>query len=275
MTIVIKKVISKFILILQLYLLKHLSGKTSLIFIDIGANGFKKPILKNAFNKFKLIGFDPDPRINIFNDKSFKIEFYPYALSCDNSKKKLYLTQKPHCSSLKEPLEVDDLRYKIKKVIDVECRTLDNLNIYANIMKIDAQGSELDILKHAKNTLKNIDIVEVEAWFTSKYKKQPKIDQIHKLMSKNGFNFIGFSSLYYCDAKERTKNGIEFGDMLFVKNKLKISNKKFVISYLITKYHDLSIEHLDLIKGYKFMDRFILKLIIFIGKFKRSSPLIN
>ena len=59
---------------------------------------------------------------------------------------------------------MDDLRYKIKKVIDVECRTLDNLNIYANIMKIDAQGSELDILKYATNTLKNIDIVEVEAW---------------------------------------------------------------------------------------------------------------
>ena len=59
-------------------------------------------------------------------------------------------------------------------------------------MKIDAQGSELDILRNARKTLKNIDVVEVEAWFTKKYKGQPRIEQIHKLMSSNGFNFLVF-----------------------------------------------------------------------------------
>ena len=46
-------------------------------------------------------------------------------------------------------------------------------------------------------------------------------------MSKNVFYFIGFPP-YYCTQKKE-QNGIEFGDIIFVKNKLK-SNKKFVIS---------------------------------------------
>ncbi len=272
---IIQKIISRVFTIIQLFLVRNLSGKSRLVLIDIGANGLKKPIINIAFNDFKLIGFDPDPRIKIFKHESFKIEFYPFALSGDNGTRKLYLTEKPHCSSLKEPVIKDDLRYRVKKVIDVECRTLDNLNIYANIMKIDAQGSELDILRNARKTLKNIDVVEVEAWFTKKYKGQPRIEQIHKLMSSNGFNFIGFSSLYFGNPKQKTQVGIEFGDMLFVKNKIKFTNKKFIISYLITKYHESYIEDLELLKDYKFIDRLIIYLIMFFGRLKRSSPIIN
>ena len=136
---------------------------------------------------------------------------------------------------IKKPVNEADKRYQIEKVIDVECRTLDQLNISANIMKIDTQGSELDILENATNTLKNIDILETEVWFSKKYEDQPSLEEIYQIMSKNGFNFIGFSSLYYYDHKLKTKNGIEFGDMIFIKENIKPANKKYVISFLFNK----------------------------------------
>ena len=37
-------------------------------------------------------------------------------------------------------------------------------------------------------------LLNVEGWFTNKYKGQAQIDKVHEVMLKNDFIFIGFSA---------------------------------------------------------------------------------
>ena len=268
--------LSTIISLAQIYLLKKVSGKSTLNYIDIGASGLKKPNVAIPFKNFKLIAFEPDPRKrNNFKNFPFKIEFYPYAISGIKGIQKLYLTNKPHCSSLKKPINNGDKRYGVEKIIDVECKTIDDLCINADILKIDAQGAESEILNSSVETLKQINVVELEAWFINKYHDQSKIDEIHEFLTSKGFLFIGFTSLYFDNFEKGLNNGISFGDMLFIREKVNLINKKTIISALVSSGFDHLINKLDGLEKYSFFERLLLNIIIILGLFKPTAPRIH
>ena len=271
--IILRNKIAKFISLIQLSILRLISGKNLLTYIDIGASGFQKPLIAYPFKNLKLIAFEPDPRKNNFIKKhSFDIHFYPYAISGSQGLQKLFLTEKPHCSSLKNPILGNDKRYKVEKIIEVKCETIDNLNIKADALKIDAQGAELDILKSTIKTLSSIEVVEVEAWLSKKYHKQAEIYEINEFLKSQGFIFVGFSALYFENSFKKLDGGVSFGDMLFIKNKLSTSNQKIIFSSLISGGFDNFILKLNSFKKLSIFSKFIVVIVLFIGLFKPQAP---
>ena len=60
-----------------------------------------------------------------------------------------------------------------------------------DLIKLDTQGSELDILKSlSKNNLNNVLGIEIEVEFIEMYKNQPLFGEINSFLSKNNFEIL-------------------------------------------------------------------------------------
>lgn len=256
---------------LQLTLVRAMSGRNHLRYLDVGASAMTKPRVGLAFLETNVIAFDPDPRAeDDFKGHKFNVKYYPYALAGTSGQRKLYLTRKSHCSSLLKPLNTEDARYLVDQEIMVECRRLDDFEITADMVKIDAQGAELEILRNAQNTLAQIHVVELEVWFDRKYHDQARIDELHDFMQTQGFRAAGFSALYFDN--QSNGSGIAFGDMLFVAQAVDTQNGKVVLAALIDAALDRLIPRFAS-PGFKSSsDRMLLRAIQAISFFKSSGP---
>ena len=225
------KILSKITCVAQLLLCKFLSGKKSIAYVDIGASSFTKPLFAFCFDKFRIIAFEPDPRSEDIIKNNALSKFYPYALSSENSNQVIYLTHKSHCSSLKRPMPSEDLRYTIERQVSVDCRRMDQFEDSVDVLKIDAQGSELDILVGAGDKLESIKYVELEAWFIRKYEKQARIDELIEFMHLRNFAFLGFKRLYPDHPEKHV--GLGFADLVFINRELNKNDFKTVFCSLV------------------------------------------
>ncbi len=256
---------------LQFALARLVHGNSILKYVDIGASAIKKPQMGGAFENLEVTAFDPDPRAQLdFENLGFNVDFYPYGVAGTNGIRTLYLTQKSHCSSLLKPLESDDVRYKVERELEVDCRTLDSLDINADIIKIDVQGAELEILKEATTTVSGAHVVELEVWFERKYHDQARIDELQEFMTKYGYKSAGFSSLYFNSADRQSSVG--FGDMVFVRPGQSAHGYKVMLAALIDASLDHLIAHFVSPGLSRLSDRWIVAFIILLGMFKFKSP---
>ena len=194
---------------------KILSGKIrfknkTLIVFDVGSykGTFSKQILKRFGGKniiFYL--FDPLKQIINFEHETFN-NFNYYDCALDSKKpgiKKFYLNNFLHASgSSLSGSSFKDKKYrfsrnliafflnpfkKMVKIINVKTNNLDNFcrqkkikNI--DILKIDTEGTELDVLNGSKNMLKKINVICIEVQ-CPKNEFKDKVKKIEKLLSKN------------------------------------------------------------------------------------------
>lgn len=127
---------------------------------------------------------------------------YDKGLARTNGPHTLYVTRVPEASSLYYP-NADlvkrwrsDGAFEVVSEVTVDCIRLDNMLASAGVsavdlIKIDTQGSELDILLSAGEYLAKISVIKCEVEFVSLYKGQPLFDDVVRELSKNGFRYIG------------------------------------------------------------------------------------
>lgn len=117
-------------------------------------------------------------------------------LSRHNGYANLFETAYPGCSSLFEPdPEVidrfsqisTDYNFKVTGVREVQTHTLDSLGLRADLIKLDVQGSELDILRGGRETLHQAIAVQAEVEFLPLYQGQPTAGDVFKFMENHGF----------------------------------------------------------------------------------------
>jgi hypothetical protein len=86
-----------------------------------------------------------------------------------------------------------------------------------DLLKIDTQGSELDIIKGCGNYLKKILIIEIELIFNDIYNKNT-ISEIEKILSKFGLIIWDIPNIVKFPRSDIDR--IYFADILFVNTKL-------------------------------------------------------
>jgi hypothetical protein len=64
-----------------------------------------------------------------------------------------------------------------------------------DFLSIDTQGSELEILQHAEETLRNCVGLKLEVGFVRNYKNRPLFGDIDNFLVARGFHFIRFTEL--------------------------------------------------------------------------------
>jgi len=187
-----------------------------IVVIDVGCRwGFAENFL-SQIDYFKLYGFDPDEqeclRLNEHYN-SANIQAIPLGLSGENGDRVLYVTKEPACSSLLKPDEDLINRYPVLECarevnqIIVETKTLDfwanseGLS-YIDHIKIDTQGSELEILSGGSEILKTVRSIEVEVEFNPIYLGQPLFSDIDKFLRQHGFVLWKFSNFAHYSKRE-------------------------------------------------------------------------
>jgi hypothetical protein len=147
-----------------------------------------------------VISFDAD-RDAESPSAPYPIEYRTQALSTRSGEQTLYLTRKRACSSLYRPNRelVDRFpepdRFDVVKEIVIETRSLSSSGIAPDFLKLDTQGSELDILKGAD--LECVLGLEVEVEFAPVYTEQPLFADIARFVEAQGFHLVDVRREYW------------------------------------------------------------------------------
>jgi len=222
--------------------------------LDIGSANPRLDKGWSELDKVQVVMFEPDERSyqEIKDNESYEnVEIYNYALDEVSRKRKLYLTRKPELTSFYEPNTFfvnkfpNASRWDILKDISLETKSLNS--IYDQIgeydfIKIDTQGSELDILKGAVNGgLESCLGIESEVEFLEIYKNQPLFGDVCMFLSKQGFIFMDFVVEYRYGRFELDRTGqLSFADALFLRSP----------EWIIEKY---TIKQITIEKVYKYL----------------------
>jgi len=244
------------------YLLsKNLNQKFTLL--DIGAANGANGRWNIVSDKLSTILVEPHKE-SAKNLKSEGLEVIESVLHSEDDKEiKFYNTRKPMCSSFYRPnfnhLKnfLDKERFEIISEDTFNSKSLDTEIIkfaQPNFIKIDTEGSELDILKGSKNTLLNVFGLEVECSFHQLREGQPLFEEIRSYLKDFDFVFIDFVSMIKWEKDNFGFSGQpQITDVLFLKNEETII-KKFkkkeisfddLLNYLVIL---ITYERIDILK---------------------------
>lgn len=201
-------------------------------FCDIGARGGLPPSWETFSSDIYNIQFEADPAEcqALINQKDGMV--LPYALGGEDGKQTIFLTKERRCSSFYKP-NLDFLkkfpeseRFVIEDEVEVETKRMDSLvgsDTFKNIdfLKIDTQGSELEILQGSVEVLKNVIGIEVEVEFAEMYQGQPLFRDVDGFLNKSDFELTDLRKTYWKSACSRSmgspKGQLIFGDALYLK----------------------------------------------------------
>lgn len=199
--------------------------------LDVGARPKpKKPHLYEMLAPVaKLLVCDPDKEITNHMETFYRsrkwrsVKVYDCALGEKKDTKNLFITKQPGLSSLLEP-NMDVIshyysdnkdRYKnldywrVARQDTCDVNAIDSIiNESIHIIKLDTQGSELDILKGGVKALqKNVSALIVEVSFQQFYSKQALFSDIDIFLRKLGYVLIDIELVH----KPRISNSVNWG----------------------------------------------------------------
>lgn len=177
-----------------------------MILLDIGCRwGFAEQFLDAKYHqRMKVFGFDPDAEECVRLMTSYSnlpegfIQCVPLALADRSGKRNLFITREPACSSLYPPIQylADNCPalecIKLEKVVSVDVDTLANwmetMGLQSvDYIKVDTQGSELDILKGAGEYLQTARCIDIEVEFNPIYEGQCLFWEVDAYLRSKGF----------------------------------------------------------------------------------------
>jgi len=206
--------------------------KHPLVVCDIGARGGAPDELVSFYPFMTYHAFDADAkecaRLNAAMHPYHSLRVFPLFIGGAAGRILFNLYQEPGQSSVYQPAS----RYKelfggnefgIASQCSVETTTLDAVYkdlATPDVIKLDTQGSELDILRGASSALNTTTLVEVEVEFIPAYEGQPLFHQVFEFMLDHGFELLYLNR--QMGQRKQIFNGpcrgqLVFGDALFGK----------------------------------------------------------
>ena len=205
------------------------------VVLDVGASwgGYGKTLRRFGYKK-RIISFEPVSKThsklleNSLNDDEWQV--HKKIIISDKKSKKIFINvSKDYDNS--SVLGISKLhienhqnsQYTHKE--EVECETLDNLiNHYSlnhkNLMlKIDVQGSEMDVLKSAINNISKFKVIQIELSLQTLYEGQILYKEILNFMNDHNYDiwniFPGYKKktvgqLFQFDAVFYNKNNYKY-----------------------------------------------------------------
>lgn len=203
--------------------------------VDVGCRGGMTPELEPIQNFIHWVGIDAG-KDSFDDEKRFhpkKERFLHACLGKSEESRTLYITRSPFRSSLLRPIEAVWDRYGLKdgaQIIQketVQTQTLPKLLTRNKIhsldyLKVDTQGTELDILKASEDLLeKEVLMVETEWTFVSAYEGQPEFGQLDAFLKSKGFFPVHLSRQFHSFRSEKeiySRGALLYGDALYLRS---------------------------------------------------------
>jgi len=195
----------------------NIDSQKPLVVADIGCRwGFAERFLTVPDKEgFKIYGFDPDEEECRRLQQAYKdipegiVTCVPIALAGQEGMRNLYITKQPACSSLHPPIQYLAERYptlsndiKLDKITTVNVTTIEKWaaahNVdYIDYLKIDTQGSELEILTGAGALLESVRCIDIEVEFNPIYEGQTTFGETDMWLRSKGFTLWRLSHLVH------------------------------------------------------------------------------
>lgn len=210
-------------------------SSNAFVFVDIGAEGGIPQKWSAIQEHLKVVAFEPDSRAVVPEIKNDRFITIPAPLSKEIKDLQFYITKGLGKSSLYRPNMaflsqfVDSERFEIIKEITVPAAKVLTLDRAfetvqcrgADFIKLDTQGSELDILEGGPKVLASAFGVQVEVEFAPLYEKQPLFRDVDSFMNSRGFQLIDLRRFYWKRKAHYEfigKGQLIFADALYIRD---------------------------------------------------------
>lgn len=231
---------------------KHFLSQNNLIVCDVGARGCAPEELAPFFSHMDYYAFDADKeecdRLNRLPHPYQKHRIFPYYIGRDTQRAAFNLyKQRGESSSYKPGKRWKDIfagdNFAVEKETEVTSSSLNEVYLKEAIelpdfLKLDTQGSELEILHGAKTIISNSCMIEVEVEFLEMYERQPLFHDVLKFMMEYGFELLYLNRVFGQRNqifKGQSRGQLIFGDALFGRREDCLSNfsKVRIVKYIL------------------------------------------
>lgn len=225
--------------------------KESIRLVDVGARSGIHERWKPFYGQIEVRGFEPDPEeCAALNAKTFpyKVEYIPTALGAKNGEEAtLHITKQPGCSSLLKPNLELCTQYPYgwaMEVVDTYPVTLNRMDsvcsdFQPDVLKVDTQGTELDVLRGAGQLLDDMLAVELEVEFVPQYIGQPLFSDVDLFMREQGFMLRGLRRTFWRTKADHVHAGggqLFHGDALYLRPSMMNTPKGHIILAAYRQY---------------------------------------
>jgi len=197
------------------------------VIVDVGAHmGDTTQLYRKYFSGSKIVCFEPFTESCDYLKKRFinvsNINIVETALGSKDETKTLFVSDFSNLNSLKKPNE-RAWGFADKKSVDVKTTTLDQF-CYENdikhidILKLDVQGSELDVLMGSKRILEkgNISLVYVEWQVVPLYDNHHKYYKIAEFFADYEYEFFNLYNI-----NESRSGQIRWADAIYTSKRIR------------------------------------------------------
>jgi FkbM family methyltransferase len=207
---------------------------TTVTVIDVGVRGGLDARWKPFFANLSVVGFEPDPtefaRLSA-QRWPYRVQFLPNALGAnDGEVATLYLCKKPGCSSLLRPNSqlCEEFGYGANlQVVGESTVTLSRMDcvcdVQPDVIKVDTQGTELDVLRGAGGLLQRTRAVELEVEFVPQYQNQALFADVDAFMRAQGFMLRGLRRTSWRNQARHSHaygGQLMHGDVLYLRHEI-------------------------------------------------------
>jgi FkbM family methyltransferase len=189
------------------------------VVVDVGARWGIADHWSALGSSVMVFGFDPDAaecaRLNASprSPDGPQIEYVPVALGERVGEETLHVTVEPACSSLYPP-DATLIRslpvLRVMAPVGTARVPVTTLSAWCaargigrvDVIKLDTQGSDLDVLRGAEALLPTVQLIEVEVEFNPLYEGQPLFGDVDAYLRRHGFRLWRLDHLVHYSTGE-------------------------------------------------------------------------
>ena len=192
------------------------------VVLDVGANvGQSATRFRAAFPDARIVSFEPVERLFAHLQEktaALSIESHQVALGSESGVAEIFITKSPFANSLAKPQQADEVVTTEK----VQVVTLDDfaaeflVDDGIDLLKIDAEGFDLEVLRGAQQLLSSgrILFVLVETGFHPGDDRHPLFDEIRDFLAPYDFRLSG---IYDQTHEWAGEHSMQFANVMFVR----------------------------------------------------------
>ncbi len=185
-----------------------------LTLVDVGARWGVNPNWAGLEDLTRIICFEPDPAEcqRLSASAPPNITYVPTALAEVNGPMPLWITVDPACTSRYRPHDALVATYpaltvmRPKECIELDARSLDDVLASEglpapDVIKLDTQGSELDILRGTVGNLAACSAIDVEVEFNALYEGAHVFADVDTFLRGHGFSLWKFVDIAHHETR--------------------------------------------------------------------------